>query len=312
MRLRRLLYARGVFSSVRLPVPVVSVGNLTFGGTGKTPTVAWLAREIAKRNRKPGILSRGYGGGPEGNDEGRMLAQALPGVPHEQNPDRVTGGRALLERHGVDAIVLDDGFQHLRLQRDLDLLLVDATDPFGGGACLPGGRLREPLALARRADLAILTRADLVSDAQRESAWSALAAIRGDWPRIDLAFAPTAVLETKDGRRLSLASVRGRSVHLLSAIGNPGAFRRTAEAAGLSVQGEFRFRDHHRFQLQELRSAFHEAGGSPVLVTAKDWVKIQDIPGFAPWVLEIEPRLLRGEEFLQKRLDALFPPRASR
>lgn len=317
MAWRAAAYRGGVFRSEQLSVPVVSVGNLTFGGTGKTPTVAWLAAQLLGRGIKVGILSRGYGAGAYGgegsvNDEGRMLAAKLPQVPQVQNPDRLAGGRALIEKWGSEAILLDDGFQHLRLRRDLDLLLVDATDPFGGGGCPPGGRLREGIAASRRADLILLTRADLATPAERESIWTKLHAVRSDWPRVELAFRPSAILETASGKSLPLASASGRTVVLLSAIGNPAAFRKTVESAGLRVEREFRFRDHHRYTNAELDRVFREAGNAPVLTTAKDWAKIQDFSAFPPWVLEIETQFLRGKEFLEKKLDELFPARASR
>jgi hypothetical protein len=140
-RRRARLSARGV----RLPVPVVSVGNITCGGTGKTPAVEMIVRDLLARGRHPAILSRGYRAGADGtNDEGRVLSRALPEIPHLVVPDRAGGGRAAITA-GADVLVLDDGFQHVRLSRDLDLVLIDALDPFGGGRVLPAGLLREPL-----------------------------------------------------------------------------------------------------------------------------------------------------------------------
>ena len=146
----------------RLPTPVLSVGNLTFGGTGKTPTVIALGRRFLDQGKRVAILSRGYGAaGPDGNDEAKVIARHLPEVPHYQDPDRYRAG--LPVAGGSDLFILDDGFQHHPLHRDFDLVLVDATDPFGGGFCPPGGRLREPVGSLARAHAVVITRADLVS-----------------------------------------------------------------------------------------------------------------------------------------------------
>src|SRR5687768_6617186 len=137
------MFDAGLLRVERAAVPVISVGNLTAGGTGKTRLVHWLVAELRGRGLRPGVLSRGYGRAPGQalNDEGRMLAAAFPGLPQVQEPDRVRGARALVAASGVDVIVMDDGFQHRRLWRDLDVVCLDATSPFGGGACLPAGLL---------------------------------------------------------------------------------------------------------------------------------------------------------------------------
>ena len=189
-RLRAAGYERGWLARVAVPAPVISVGNLTAGGTGKTPFVAFLALSLGARGRRIGILSRGYGA-PRGearreNDEARWYRENLPGVELVQDPDRVRGAEELVER-GVDVILLDDGFQHRRLARDLDLVLVDASRPWGlpppngGGepvqACLPRGLLREPPRALARADALVITRAAQV--AKRE-----LDALRAELERV--------------------------------------------------------------------------------------------------------------------------------
>src|SRR5262249_14997671 len=158
---RNAAFDRGARAVQRLPVTVVSVGNLTVGGTGKTPAVVWLCALAAARGRRPGVLARGYGRAPGArlNDEGEMLARALPGLLQDQAPARAAAGRRLLAL-GADFVVLDDGFQHRRLHRDVDLVCLDARLPFGNGRCLPAGELRERPDGLRRADAVILTRAD--------------------------------------------------------------------------------------------------------------------------------------------------------
>ncbi len=143
-------------------VPVVSVGNLTVGGTGKTPMVEWVARWYRRRGQRVAILSRGYRQVHGLNDEGRVLEENLPDVPHLQDRDRVRSARIAVEELEAEILVLDDGFQHRRLARDLDLVLIDALEPFGLGHLLPRGLLREPLRSLRRTDMVVLSRADLV------------------------------------------------------------------------------------------------------------------------------------------------------
>ena len=146
VRLRNRHYDRSPSAVQRVPVPVVSIGNLTLGGTGKTPTVEWLARWFADRQVRVGLASRGYGSKPGApNDEALELAQKLPGVPHVLDRDRVRGAQQLIDQFGCELIILDDGFQHRRLGRDLDIVLIDALEPVGFGHVFPRGTLREPL-----------------------------------------------------------------------------------------------------------------------------------------------------------------------
>src|SRR3954470_198255 len=164
MAARNFAFDRGWRTVHRASVPVVAVGNLTLGGTGKTPMVEYLARWYRARGLRVAILSRGYGRIDGLNDEGRVLEENLPDVPHLQDRDRAGLARVAVEELESELLILDDGFQHRRLARDLDIVLIDALDPFGLGRLFPRGLLREPLGALRRASLVVLTRADLVSD----------------------------------------------------------------------------------------------------------------------------------------------------
>ncbi|MFQ5843634.1 MAG: tetraacyldisaccharide 4'-kinase [Planctomycetota bacterium] len=275
----------------RLPHPVLSVGNLTLGGTGKTPFVLHACRELRARGRRPGILSRGYRGGPEGNDEARMLAGHLPDVPHVQNPDRLAGGISIRDR--VDCYVLDDGFQHHPLHRDVDVVLVDATDPFGGGWCPPAGRLREPLGALARADLVVLTRADLAS---REELGDAMRRVRSRTP----APVATAAFEPSCDRDLD-----GEEVLLACAIGNPAPFRRAVASLGARVVQERIFRDHHRYTARDVERLARP--GLPVVVTEKDAVKLRRRwpAGPALHVVGAEFRALDGADAIAAVFDRI-------
>ena len=216
--LRNLAFDRGWKTVHRLPMPVVSVGNLTVGGTGKTPSVMWLVELAKAHGKRPGVLARGYGRaeGAALNDEGMMLQARLPWLLQRQDPDRVAAGK-LLVGDGADFIVLDDGMQHRRLHRDVDLVCLDALLPFGNSQCLPAGDLRESRAGLRRADLVLLTRAvrlgaeqvrARVQRVQQLAGKPALAVYATD-------HAPQDVVEQPGGTVLPLSSLRGRRAVLL-------------------------------------------------------------------------------------------------
>lgn len=310
LKARSFLYLEGFFKRSRAKVPVISIGNLSFGGTGKTPLTIWVTRFLTERKKKVGVLSRGYAGGPQGNDEAAILKDLLPGLIHVENPNRIQAAKELVEKQKVELIVLDDGFQHLRLLRDLDLLLIDATDPFGGDFCPPSGRLRETLSAIRRADLVILTRADLVSGEEKEKIWAQIHHYLPTAPRIELAFEPVSIWITKTGEKKPVSILKDQELILLSAIGNPTAFRLSAEKLGARVRNDSRFRDHHFFSGLTLQSVMRDNNPDelPVLCTHKDWVKIREYRNFFPWVLEIEARFLRGQEIVEQRLSQLVSP----
>ena len=307
-RLRGWLYDRRVLRIQSLDTPVVSVGNLTAGGTGKTPMVAWLVRAFLADGLRPGILSRGYGSsGAEGepNDEARLLAREFPDVPHVQDRDRVAGGERL-QALGVDVIVLDDGFQHRRLHRDLDVVLVDATRPWGlpsvAGrealrAFLPRGLLREGPAALRRADLVVITRAD-AADAED---LAGLRAEIGHAVILTAAHRPRG-LRTLAGETRALADLDRACVDLVSGIGNPAAFEATVRTLGAQVGVHRALPDHHAFSASDLAGL-----EGTLVVTAKDAPKLQGLVEDPDrvLVLDITLELLGGEALLRERLAAL-------
>lgn len=324
VRARGVLYERGWLASERMDAPVVSIGNLSVGGTGKTPAVAWAARELAARGRKPGIASRGYGAARAGepNDEARSLALELPGVPHETNPRRVEAARALLAR-GCNVVLLDDGFQHRRLARDLDLVLVDATQPWGLPAAtegvppvcalLPRGLLRElPGALAR-ADALIVTRADQAPPRELEVLCARLSELAPGRPLATAVHRPRGLRPLAGGASEPLASLAGRAVELVSGIGNPMAFERSLRDLGADVLAHRRFPDHHAYVENDLADL--GARGARLVTTAKDAVKLAGLVAtreLDAWVLEVEFAILTGAPALAALFDALRPSGAGR
>ncbi len=276
---RNAAYDRGTAVAHRLGVPVISVGNLTVGGTGKTPLVVWLVEKALAAGRRPGVLARGYGrakGAPL-NDEGMLLAGRFPGLPQEQDPDRVAGGRRLLARGDVDVILLDDGFQHRRLARDTDLVCIDALAPFANGLLLPAGDLRERTRALQRASAVVLTRAGSVGNAERRST---IARVRGaagrDLPVFVTDHRPTDVAVLGTSEVQPVACLAGQRVHLLSAIAKPVAFEAMVRALGAEVVAHHVRRDHHVHAPADVARvrAGAEADGAKLVVTEKDAVKL--------------------------------------
>ena len=298
---RRAAYRRGWMRRTRLAVPVISIGNLTFGGTGKTPTVISLARDLVRMGRRPAVLTRGYkrlddgqvvvvGPDPkqtavEVGDEPLEMARRLPGVPVIVDADRARGG-AEAQRLGADVVLLDDGFQHLRLERDLDLVLIDAGDPWGGSRLPPLGRLREPVTALKRADAVLITKAP--------GEWRLLAAeIEGVVdrvaPRLQVFISrmrPSRVLVPEEGW-LGPEVLTGRRVMAFAALGRPEGFADTLAEAGAEIVATRWFPDHHVYTDQELCEVVDQAAAASAIpvTTAKDAVKLPS--DTSAWVVEI-------------------------
>jgi tetraacyldisaccharide 4'-kinase len=307
MRLRNQLYDRGWKASYRAPVPAVSVGNLTLGGTGKTPCVEYVADFLRRHGRRVAILSRGYGGASGLNDEALVLADNLPDVPHLQGPDRVAlAVRAVRDQHS-DALVLDDGFQHRRLARDLDIVLVDATLPWGHGHLFPRGLLREGPASLRRAGVVVLTRCDQVGDPQRRCLHEIIARIA---PHARVAATVHRPLDLINAQRTvaPLERLWGRPVAAFCGIGNPAAFRQTLIGLGLTVAAFRPFPDHHAYSRTDVEAltawARQLAPDGIVVTTQKDLVKLRrtHLAGRELWALRIRLGFETGQETFDQKL----------
>lgn len=306
-------YDTGILPVRRAAVPVVSVGNLTLGGTGKTPLVAWLARRCLAAGRRPTIVSRGYGAAPgRTSDEAAELALVVPGVPHVADRDRVAAAAAATAG-GAEAIVLDDGFQHRRLARDLDIVTIDCTDPFGCGRLFPRGLLREPAAGLRRAGALILTRCDHVHPGRRSEILAAASDhCRGRMPAVvaETVHGPVR-LRTSAGAEIPLGMLRGRRVAAFCGIGNPGAFRRTLDGLGAEVVAFHPFADHRVYEhadAENLGAAAAAARADFVVATLKDLVKLprETLGGIPLVALEIAIQFLAGEEDLDHLVGAIL------
>jgi tetraacyldisaccharide 4'-kinase len=322
--LRGALYDRGVARAERAAAPVVSVGNVAVGGAGKTPVAIAVAERLLARGRRVALLSRGYGaaradarvvsdgrgvrlGAAEGGDEPVLVARRLPAVAVLCGPRRADLARTAVEALAADALVLDDGFQHRALARDLDVVVLDAANPFGNGHLLPRGPNREPPSALRRAGLVWLSRADR-ADAGALARLRDLA--RGATGRapVESRHAATDVLDGTLLRSLGAGTLRGRRVLALSGVARPASFHATLEALGAEVAAARAFPDHHPFTASEIEGALREAAAARcevVATTEKDAVRLppalaQD-PRFA--VVRIEAEITVGADVLEAALE---------
>ncbi|MDD5627871.1 MAG: tetraacyldisaccharide 4'-kinase [Elusimicrobia bacterium] len=309
--LRNLRYDAGA-GVWRLARPVLSVGNLSVGGTGKTVLVIEIARWLLEAGRRPAVLLRGYKGeaSPVGADEAAMLRQQLVNVSVEANPDRIAAGRKLLAGpRPPDVFILDDGFQHRRLARDLDVVLVNALDPFGGRALLPLGDLREPPGALRRAQLIVITHVDL-APAQ------SLAVLRQDIQRLnprapvlEAVHKPDYLYEVKTEIRHHLDRLQGRPAAALSGLASPQQFEACLKGNGVPIAQSWRYPDHHRYSARELGSIDHLRDGLPLVTTFKDLVKFpsgwRELLGGEVYALGIKLEIVKGESVWNDTLAAL-------
>ena len=321
IRLRNFLYSKGWLKAHRVDSAVICVGNITVGGTGKTPLVVWLCRQIIT-NSECAILTRGYKARrascvmrrakEERNtqyairntqvDEPAMLAESCPQARVVVNPDRVAGAAEAIGQFGAKVLIMDDGFQHRRLARDLDIIAIDATLPFGYGKMLPAGLLREPVTSLRRAGAVVITRCDQISEAQLSRIEEQLRTVNPDMVIAKSIHAAVSA-RTTDNEEIDVGLLRSKKIFAFCGIGNPGAFLNTIEALGSELVGSKVYDDHHHYTdgcLSDIRRQAERAGADLVLTTQKDWTKIiYNSKSTVPFAcLAIEMRFLAGQDKL--------------
>jgi tetraacyldisaccharide 4'-kinase len=321
--LRSLGYQRGFLPAFRAAAPVVSIGNVAVGGAGKTPAAIAVAERLRARGRRVAVLSRGYGArrgdarvvshgagrvmpAADAGDEPALLAGRLAGVAVLCGPRRAELAR-LATSAGADALVLDDGFQHRALARDLDVVVLDAANPFGNGRLLPRGPNREPPGALSRAGLVWLSRVDQARPGTLAPLRALAREATGREP-VESCHAPVEVLDGALVRAHGLEALRGTRVLLLCGIARPEGFRRTVEGLGAAVARERAFPDHHDFtpaELDEALAAAAAAGCDAVVLTEKDAVRLQPERAADPRlrVVRVEARIVAGEDVLQAALD---------
>lgn len=289
MRARRRLYEIGAFPSAAAPVPVISIGNITAGGSGKTPFTALLANHFLQNGQTPAILLRGYRAqGETGSDEANLYKRLAPGAIIKVGSNRAASAAEATEE-GANILLMDDGFQHLRLRRNLDIVLIDAASPWGGGNTIPGGLLREPLAALKRANILVITRSDQAPEPTLQAITARLKTLAPDAPIFTARHAPARL--RADGEAIPLESLRGKNVVMLSGIARPEAFKQTLKTLGAKIAAEFIVNDHQNFPpdfMAQARSRAKELN-APIITTEKDEAKN---PPVSPlWILGINQEL---------------------
>jgi tetraacyldisaccharide 4'-kinase len=322
LAVRNLAYRWRLLHTGRLPCPVVSVGNLTLGGSGKTPTVELAVRTLQEMGALPAVVSRGYGRATRGvhvvadrdgvrvdtrtaGDEPLLLAERLPGVPVVVGENRYEAGRVAVERCGATALVLDDAFQHRTLAKDLEILVVQGRAPWGNARVFPRGMLREPLSALARAHLVVVT-----NPAGPEPVAAVTATVRRFNPSAAVLAARYQVqdaLETQSGRRLPVSELAGRRLIAFAGLGSPQGFADTVDAASVRRVGFVEYPDHHWFterDLSELARDARAAGAQGLITTEKDWVRVRDLPPppLPLWVLPVRLVIESGLETWQRLL----------
>ena len=335
VKLKLAGYRVGLFKQKKLDCFVISLGNITVGGTGKTPTAYQLATYIRDLGYKVVILNRGYRSKWHGEvgvvsdghelkmdasyagDEAFMLAKHLPQIPVLIGPERAISGQYAIDNYDAEVAILDDGFQHWQLQRDLDIVLVDAVNVFGNGYMLPRGTLREPMSHLARADVFLLTKVDQAADGSCQYIKDTISRYNDEALLLDSVHQPKSFIRLEEwadniaGEGVPVSFMSGKRVMAVSAIGNPASFEHTIGSTGAEIIESLRFPDHHDFTADEFSDIISQAAKNDVeaiIITEKDAVKVpdltnvkQELQAVVPiYVITITVKFLQGEEAFKK------------
>lgn len=313
--LRTLLYSKGLLKTHRAGAKVISIGNITVGGTGKTPLVIWLCNLLQQKNVRCAILTRGYRTTQDRQDEPAILSESCPQAKVIVNPDRVAGAAEAVDKFGAQVLIMDDGFQHLRLARDLDIVTLDATRPFGYGRLLPAGLLREPITALARADAVVITRCDQVKETELAELEQKLQQINSNMIIARSIHAPICAKSTKN-KEINLESLKNKKVLVFCGIGNPQAFLNTIDALGCNVVDCRVYNDHHFYNFDDVANIYEQATRSRVeliLTTQKDWTKIVRLNVLREEMpiayLAIELKFISGEDKLRDLIESTLADR---
>lgn len=338
VRVRNGLYSSGILKVKRLPCPVISVGNIVAGGTGKTPAAIWIAKHFLAAGHPVAVLLRGYrrqnrtattvvsdgnqilGSIAESGDEAMMIARALPGCIVIVGKDRYAAGCNAIRMMGVSTgiLILDDGFQHRRLHRDLDIVTVDSTQPFGTRKLLPAGTLREPPASLKRADAVLLTRIDLPAASTLDpeippaSKRAGLCKIVDKDKIFESRHRPTTLYDLKSRQPVPLKRLHGKHVLAVCGIGAPDAFAETLRQCGAKRVTLLAFPDHHRYRsddYRQIRTQADENGADLIVTTEKDAQRMTGVEGGQYFVLAVTLEITKNQmAFSQQLMKSIYPP----
>jgi len=316
---RNRLYDYNIFPEIKLSCPVISIGNITVGGTGKTPCVIWIAQMLQEQGWKPAVLSRGYGSknslpvnivsdgvkilhpGAIAGDEPLLIAQSLPGIPVITGPKRILTGKKAINNFGVNVLICDDAFQHRQIFRDINLVLLDSQAPLGNGHMLPRGSLREPITELRRADAFILTRTGEAAEAKTIAGKLAEA---GNIPVYSSTHKPVDAVKGDYSISLPLSELKGKKVCAFAGIAKPDSFKNAILAAGAQIMSFDIFPDHHRYnskELENIRNNFLKSNADLLITTEKDGMRLQEFAYFLKdiYLLRIKLEIVPDEDSLK-------------
>jgi len=308
INLRNWLYDAKYLKTHKVQVPVISIGNITAGGTGKTPLVAWLTKKLCFKYQCV-ILTRGYKAAETGSEEAKMLAGACENVPVIVNPDRTAGAMEAVQFHGAQVLILDDAFQHRKLERDIDIVAIDATCPLGFEKILPAGLLRESITSLKRADAAIITRSNQVSEFEIEDIEKQLMKINPELIIAKAVHKPAQLMESL-GKEFQLSDIKGKKVFAFCGIGNPQAFFNTLSDLDADLVSHKTFNDHHHYSEHDLKDIIYNAQQSSaelIVTTEKDWAKIdidwRGVSTFKTAILKIAIEITSGGDDITRLIE---------
>jgi tetraacyldisaccharide 4'-kinase len=315
VNLKNRMYDRGIFKQTKLPCKVISIGNITVGGTGKTPTVIMLANSLKEKGYRPAVLSRGYGGKAkstvnvvsdgskilmgqiEAGDEPILIAKAAEGIPVLTGPERIRTGRFAIENLKANVLILDDAFQHRRIFRDVDIVILNRELPFGNGFLLPRGPLREPTGALNRAHFVIWR------DSARDGRYPKYQEQGIGWflPVLSVYLRPKDIIRAGTGEVYSLEFIKGKRVCAFAGIASPEAFSRTVESLGWAVTCFIDFPDHYHYteaDILYIQRRCIDSSSDVIITTEKDGIRLTDFPDFLKdvFLLRVEMEMLPSRE----------------
>ncbi|MFH1269460.1 MAG: tetraacyldisaccharide 4'-kinase [Candidatus Omnitrophota bacterium] len=298
----------------RLNCKVLSVGNITLGGTGKTSLVLLIARYLKEQGHKVAILTRGYQRKAAGNmgDEPYMLHMNLKDIPVIVDTDRIRAANSAIRDYGADTVILDDGMQQWRIKKDLEVVTIDAASPFGNRNLIPRGILREPLSSLKRADTIILTKTNLKPACSEVKDF--LSRINPEALQAESIHSPSGFCRLDKPREmLGVDILSGKTVTLFSAIADPGSFEQLVSSLGVKIGASFRFRDHHNYTQEEIDDIIRKSEGMGIdtlVTTEKDAARLYQLPitdyRLSVWFLRIELKIIKDEERFHNRLFRIY------
>ena len=304
VRLIKFFYKINLLKSTRPESKVISVGNITWGGTGKTSLVSLLARFLDAKNEKCAVLIRGYG-----SDEDRMLKQQLANTVVLSGRDRVKNAKIAEGRHGVKLLILDDGFQHWRIKRDLDIVAINAANPFGNRKVIPAGILREPPSALKRTDIIVLTKVNLADRKDVDNIKNIIHDVVPEAEIFEAEHQPVSVTKVEDGKELNPDYIAGRKLCAVAGIGDNNSFFKMLPALDAKLTCKLSYQDHHKYtrpDIEDIIDAAKDTNSDAIITTSKDWIRLKifftekNLHDIEVLVLNITVKVANEEKFFNR------------